>query len=240
MKTNQLLSNTICSALFAGAMLLSSTVFAQVKIGTNPTTIGATNNLEVEASTAGNKVSVDKTTGKVTIADGSQGAKKILTSDANGVATWEPLTLPTEVITGDFSPPATYNIVPPATSYIPNSPLTLNKGVYILQYYAQLTYTTVADPTTTSTLAISWPRYIYFDFIVESGSATLPSYRWAATGLNNGPFVIPTINTNQVGGTVSQIVTVVTDGTVIKPRYYGIPKAGQISNIGPIVAVKLQ
>lgn len=62
--------------------------FGQVKIGTNPTTIDPNNNLEVEASTPGRKVSVNKTTGKVTIADGSQGSEKILTSDANGVATW--------------------------------------------------------------------------------------------------------------------------------------------------------
>ncbi|GLU56214.1 C1q-like domain-containing protein [Dyadobacter frigoris] len=67
----------------------SSAVWAQVKIGTNPTTIDAANNLEVESATAGNKVSIDKVTGKVTIADGSQGAAKVLTSDANGVATWE-------------------------------------------------------------------------------------------------------------------------------------------------------
>ena len=79
-------------AMFATALLFSSAAFAQVKIGTNPTTINAANNLEVEASTAGNKVSVDKTTGKVTIADGSQATGNILTSDANGVATWQSTT----------------------------------------------------------------------------------------------------------------------------------------------------
>lgn len=81
--------------MFAGALLFgSSAVFAQVKIGTNPTTIGATNNLEVEASTSGRKTSVDKTTGQVTIADGSQGVNKILTSDANGASSWKsPTTL---------------------------------------------------------------------------------------------------------------------------------------------------
>ena len=78
------------AVMIAAAMLLgSSSAFAQVKIGTNPTTIDPANNLEVESSTAGNKVSVNKTTGKVTIADGSQGASKILTSDATGVATWQ-------------------------------------------------------------------------------------------------------------------------------------------------------
>lgn len=79
----------IRAACFVVAMAASSTLFAQVKIGTNPTTIDPANNLEVESSTAGNKVSINKTTGKLTIADGSQGAAKILTSDANGTATWQ-------------------------------------------------------------------------------------------------------------------------------------------------------
>lgn len=94
MKTNQLFrtagaAKTLKAGFFAAALLCSSTLFAQVKIGTNPTTINAANNLEVEASTAGRKTSIDKTTGKVTIADGSQGVDKVLTSDANGVATWQ-------------------------------------------------------------------------------------------------------------------------------------------------------
>ncbi|MCF2445023.1 hypothetical protein L0657_13735 [Dyadobacter sp. CY345] len=94
-------------ALFAACMLLgSSAVFAQVKIGTNPTTIDPANNLEVESSTAGNKVSVNKTTGKVTIADGSQGNDKILTSNAAGVATWQAasdLKIQRTVFTGYFT-----------------------------------------------------------------------------------------------------------------------------------------
>lgn len=73
------------------AFMTVQVVSAQVKIGSNPTTIGANNNLEVEASTSGRKVSIDKTTGKVTIADGSQGNDRILTSDVNGTATWKPM-----------------------------------------------------------------------------------------------------------------------------------------------------
>ncbi|WP_159469795.1 C1q-like domain-containing protein [Dyadobacter sp. 3J3] len=87
---NPLAAKTMSSFLIVSGMLLSAQdVAAQVKIGTNPTTINAANNLEVESSTAGNKVSIDKETGKMTIADGSQGNGKVLTSDANGVATWE-------------------------------------------------------------------------------------------------------------------------------------------------------
>lgn len=79
--------------MFAAAMAFGSTsVFAQVKIGTNPTIIGGTNNLEVEASTAGRKTSVDKVTGQVTIADGTQGIGRLLTSDANGGASWQSTT----------------------------------------------------------------------------------------------------------------------------------------------------
>jgi len=86
MKTKQLL----VSALFATTFLLSSSaLFAQVKIGTASTTIDPANNLEVQGSTAGRKVAIDKTTGKVTIADGTQGNGKVLTSDALGGASWK-------------------------------------------------------------------------------------------------------------------------------------------------------
>jgi hypothetical protein len=100
MISKQLLVKKLRTAVFVAAMFLgASAAFAQVKIGTNPTTIDPANNLEVE-STAGNKVSVNKTTGKVTIADGSQGSGKILTSDANGVATWQTSTPSSTVFFG--------------------------------------------------------------------------------------------------------------------------------------------
>ena len=51
--------------------------------------INAANNLEVEASTAGRKTSIDKTTGQVTIADGTQGTGKVFASDANGGGSWQ-------------------------------------------------------------------------------------------------------------------------------------------------------
>ncbi|SEJ69093.1 C1q domain-containing protein [Dyadobacter koreensis] len=86
------------TALFTTALLFgTSTAFAQVKVGTNPTVIDPANNLEVESSTAGNKVSINKTTGKVTIADGTQASGNIFTSDANGVGSWLP-NIPTAVV----------------------------------------------------------------------------------------------------------------------------------------------
>jgi hypothetical protein len=75
--------------LFITALGISASSFAQVKIGSNPTVIAPTSNLEVEASTAGRAVKIDKTTGQVTIADGTQGTGKILTSDAAGGASWQ-------------------------------------------------------------------------------------------------------------------------------------------------------
>ncbi|WP_157486832.1 hypothetical protein [Dyadobacter alkalitolerans] len=85
MKTTRLFSAILFTMMLAGA----STTFAQVKIGTNPTTIDPNSNLEVEASTPGRKTSVNKTTGQVTIADGTQGQGKVLTSDANGGSSWQ-------------------------------------------------------------------------------------------------------------------------------------------------------
>jgi len=94
MKTEHLLTSIsgkkVSAALFAAALLLgSSAAFAQVKIGTNPTTIEPNSNLEVEASTPGRKMKVDKTTGQVSIADGTEGAGKVLTSDAAGGTSWQ-------------------------------------------------------------------------------------------------------------------------------------------------------
>jgi hypothetical protein len=77
------------SILFLALLCFAMNVNGQVKIGSNPTTIEATSNLEVEASTAGRKVKVNKTTGQLTIKDGTEGMDKILTSDANGAAIWK-------------------------------------------------------------------------------------------------------------------------------------------------------
>ncbi len=72
---------------------------AQVKFGAYPGTIVTSSVLEVEA-TNGNKTIVDKATGTVsitgatgitgslTLVDGTQGAGKILTSDATGKSSW--------------------------------------------------------------------------------------------------------------------------------------------------------
>lgn len=93
MKTQNLFKafgRKLTATLFAAALLFGSSVaFAQVKIGTNPTTIEPNSNLEVEASTPGRKMKVDKTTGQVSIADGTEGAGKVLTSDAAGGTSWQ-------------------------------------------------------------------------------------------------------------------------------------------------------
>jgi hypothetical protein len=148
MKTQNLLfkiSRTkVTRFLFAGALLFgSSAAFAQVKIGTNPTTIEPNSNLEVEASTPGRKMKVDKTTGQVTITDGTQGAGKVFTSDANGGGSWQAagpsvyveasntgaqtivggsefnrITMPTEIIDiGNSYDPATSQFTVPTTGY---------------------------------------------------------------------------------------------------------------------------
>lgn len=82
MKTKQLLFTALIAAATA---LGTSSAFAQVKIGTNPTTIGATSNLEVEA-TNNKKVVVNNANGTVIIQNTPLGAASdsIVTVDANG------------------------------------------------------------------------------------------------------------------------------------------------------------
>ena len=90
MNQEHLIFKRLLTAAFTFSIFLgTSAVFAQVKIGTDPTVIDPANNLEVQASTTGRKVKVDKTNGQVTIADGTQGVGKVLTSDANGGASWQ-------------------------------------------------------------------------------------------------------------------------------------------------------
>lgn len=75
--------------LFVVLLHTAPVATAQIKIGANPTTIDPSNSLEVESLTPGNKISINKMTGKLKIADGSQAENRVLTSDANGVATWK-------------------------------------------------------------------------------------------------------------------------------------------------------
>ena len=181
--------------------------------------------------------------GNIRIADGTQGDGKILTSDANGIASWQPAPGST-IINGINNLPQNFVFVASTTTeFIPNTPVTLNKGVYTLYYYAQFDYfqpgsTTqfrILDPANSTTLNNTFPRYIYFDFITSSGSAEFPSYG----GNNFGPHVIPVISSFQVAGKVSQVAIVHQDNTVIRPRYSGISAYGRISNLGPIIAVKM-
>ncbi|MCQ9634064.1 hypothetical protein MP478_02205 [Chryseobacterium sp. WG14] len=177
--------------------------------------------------------------GNIRIADGTQGDGKILTSDANGIASWQPA--PGSTISGanNLSQDFTF-ITLPTAEFIPDTPLTLNKGVYTLYYYVQFDYykagsTTdyrVLDP---ADLAGTFPRWIYFDFITSSGFAEFPSYG----GSNYGPHVIPIISTFQVAAKVSQVAIVHQDNTVIRPRFHGFAAYGRISNLGPILAVKM-
>lgn len=129
--------------VFTLALAASSVSNAQVKIGTNPATIEPNSNLEVEASTPGRKTKIDKTTGQVTITDGTQGAGKIFTSDAVGGASWQTpgpsvyveasntspqtvvggsgfnrIVMPTEIVDiGDNYNPVTSQFTVPSTGY---------------------------------------------------------------------------------------------------------------------------
>ncbi|WP_353718762.1 hypothetical protein [Dyadobacter sp. 676] len=91
MKTSAVFQKLLFSAVFG---IVCSSSFAQVKIGSNPTVIEPNSNLEVEASTPSRKMKVDKTTGQVTIQDGTEGSGKVFTSDAVGGGSWQNITFP--------------------------------------------------------------------------------------------------------------------------------------------------
>ena len=91
--------------LVTALMLVGITATAQVKVGSNPTTLATDALFQVEADNA-SQFFINKTNGRVgigtiapaakldvvgsvKIVDGTEGAGKVLTSDANGLATWQ-------------------------------------------------------------------------------------------------------------------------------------------------------
>jgi len=70
-------------------LAFSKAAFAQIKIGNNITKVDPNASLEVEGVTNGRRFRIDKSTGQITIRDGSQEYGKVLTSDAQGRASWQ-------------------------------------------------------------------------------------------------------------------------------------------------------
>lgn len=96
MKTKQHLSTLLF--VLVTMIMIDNETWAQVKVGSNPQSIGTASNLEVEA-TNGRKTIVNKNTGQMTVQDGTQGVGKVFTSDANGAASWvAPVAPPAENI----------------------------------------------------------------------------------------------------------------------------------------------
>ncbi|WP_375448413.1 hypothetical protein [uncultured Fibrella sp.] len=155
--------------LLAGA----TATYAQVKIGANAKTIGSASNLEVEAAN-GNKTIVDKATGQVTIQDGTQGTNKILTSDANGASSWQPLasqpSFPiklTSLFNGLILPKSNLpgNVSPALNT--PTSATTTNGIAYT---YTMLT-NRAASVSSTQYLAPLWTvKYTFITNIFSNGS----------------------------------------------------------------------
>ena len=140
----------LVTALFA----VSSATYlhAQIKIGTNPTTIDQNSNLEVEASTVGRSFKIDKTTGKLTIADGTQGVDNVLISEADGSTRWSKLnvdnfvTLPKMIMggarTGPLEDGVRINLKYPNVRYlvngwslVPGSTFATYGGSYLVETY---------------------------------------------------------------------------------------------------------
>ncbi|PWJ52746.1 hypothetical protein CLV98_1324 [Dyadobacter jejuensis] len=107
--------------ILAAFVLWNGLCMAQVKIGNNPTAITPNTNLEIESSngtkvvvtTDDGRVGIGTTNpdsklhvvGNVKITDGTEGEAKVLTSDANGLASWQP-TAP--CVAGPTSPVSVY------------------------------------------------------------------------------------------------------------------------------------
>ncbi len=163
--------------------LLGTLAHAQVKIGSNPGTIGSSSNLEIEASN-GNKTSINKSTGQVTIADGTQGAGRIFTSDANGNGSWTQT-----VVTGGTVrcnvPQSFTNAV--STTLITPAPITTsNPGTYsvslrwwgvtnqVLTSSGTVAYRSSANPIGSTSAYIQ---------LVKNGTVVMDEIEYYATGV---------------------------------------------------------
>lgn len=132
----------VLTLLLGGWLLLPGAAQAQVKIGANAKTIGSNSNLEVEAAN-GKKMIVDKGTGAVTInaattiKDGTEGAGKIWTSDANGTGSWVGGAT-VNVVTGTL--PNSWPSIPftnnPANAVNTGARITLPPGRWLLYFNA--------------------------------------------------------------------------------------------------------
>jgi len=69
-----------------------------MKIGNNITKVDPNASLEVEGVTNGRRFRIDKSTGQITIRDGSQQYGRVLTSDAQGKASWQ------QILPGSLDP----------------------------------------------------------------------------------------------------------------------------------------
>ncbi len=222
--------------------LLATFANAQVKIGSNPGTIGSSSNLEVEASN-GNKTVVDKSTGnvtvngKITIVDGTQGAGKLLASDANGGASWQTLTqqtIPVTVFVGTL--PSSYTLTPAGgfnTTLSNRIPLAVRSGsasnystatkVYTIQetaYYrihAGARFVGTSGQTGTSVRLYLEPSGVLaqFDEITNGTGPTMSvfweGYLTAGTTVNPFGVVFPNYTTNTNGTTYPLQNVVVAD-----------------------------
>ncbi len=119
-----------------------------------------TGNVGIGTTSPGTKLEINNgtTNGAVKIVDGTQGAGKVLTSDANGVGTWQ---VPAGTIITGVVPSTVTNFIP--TTY---SPQTFYTGTYI-------------------TLPAGEWRIDMLAWIEASGTAVEPI---PTTGINNGGF----------------------------------------------------
>lgn len=158
MKTKMLLYLSI-----VGLSTLTTPAAAQVKIGSNPTTIEPNSNLEVEASTAGRKMKVDKTTGQVSITDGTQGAGKVLTSDSIGGTSWQ-YPLSGAMVNGTTGNQITVTSSSAVQTYSGGSITFARAGTYMVTARWWIT----GSPTTTSPI----PNHAFINTALSTSSST--------------------------------------------------------------------
>lgn len=145
-------------------LLLILSAYCQAQVGINtknplhPLSVGSNTNDNAVVFTANGNLGINSSQpqarlevdGKIKIVDGTQGLNKILTSDANGFASWGDVISPSselKVSVGIFNTGLTYNPVTATTGKYTGASIVLGPGNWLVRFALELV------PNSTLTLA---------------------------------------------------------------------------------------
>lgn len=191
--------------------------------------VTSTGNVGIGTLTPATKLEINSpTAGAIRIVDGTQGANKVLVSDANGVGTWQVLPVFKNAINGSFTPSATVSSDNTSTLYkSSNGTITLNKGKWLVS--AGLTIK-LNNTTGTNNSKPYWLQLYLSD---TTTSVTNTKFTYIGNVPKNfGGNIIRSLPDNSNFPTGSTIIDVLQDNTTIYLLIQNVSTDSSGNNIG--------